>query len=596
MNLHFIRPEYLYLLMLLPIIFLSKQAFRYLKNSIKKQKTTTSDNWIKVCSPEILDSLYLNNKNKGHHKTYFFLFCMTVITIFSLAGPTWSKHEIPLYKSKASWVITLSLAETMQNTDVTPTRLQRAKYKIQDFLNLLTDEQLAFIIYTQNAFNLIPLTSDKKTIDHILPSVDPLIMPVAGDNINSALEKILDLRKNLKIKDLNVLVLTDGNANSQSLLTAKKFSDININIINFNKTQSDGFNNSLAELSSLTNGLYQNVTNNDEDLKNILSFAKSSYKLKQSYEKDKDHLNTEVWHDMGPYLLFLLLPFILLFFSRSRSAINMITIGFCTALILGLPAHQAYAAGSLSKLLFNQQQLAAEQLKASEQQLKPINPEVFNSPTWQAAAYYKNKNYNKSAELLKNQTDVNSVYNYANSLAQQGNIPEAIENYKKVLQSNPNHQDAKFNLSLLEKYQQNQNNKNQNKQDQSKQDQNKKNQDQNQNKQDHNKNNQDQQDPSNDQNNPNSQKKDKENNQNSELNNNPDKQKPQKNQNNNQQNDKNNKKKSELNQKPDQQKTDQASDKKSDKELQQWLNKIPDNPAIYLRNQLQYEYWKEQQQ
>ena len=108
--------------------------------------------------------------------------------------------------------------------------------------------------------------------------------------------------------------------------------------------------------------------------------------------------------------------------------------------------------------------------------------------------HYKNKNYNKSAELLKNQTDVNSVYNYANSLAQQGNIPEAIENYKKVLQSNPNHQDAKFNLSLLEKYQQQQNKNNQNDQDQNKQDQDKKNQE-NKNQQqnsDQNKNNQDQ--------------------------------------------------------------------------------------------------------
>ena len=35
---------------------------------------------------------------------------------------------------------------------------------------------------------------------------------------------------------------------------------------------------------------------------------------------------------------------------------------------------------------------------------------------------------------------------------------------------------------------------------------------------------------------------------------------------------------------------------KTDQELKEWLDKIPDNPAIYLRNQLEYEYWRKHKQ
>ncbi len=571
-NYHFIRPEYLYLLTLLPFIYIVKKSFSYFKNSKKNQVFNTRDNWMDVCRPEILNNLYISNKNNKSNRTHLLLLFTSIIMILALAGPTRSKHDIPLYKSRSSWVIVLSLADSMQNTDVTPTRLQRAKYKIQDFLNLLTDEQLALIIYTNSAFNLIPLTSDKKTIDHILPSIDPLIMPIAGDNINAPLEKILNLRQTLKLKNLNVLILTDSNANSQSLLTAKKFDNIHINIINFNKTRNNNFNNSLRELSTISNGLYQDVSNNDDDIKNILQSANTNYQLTQEYEQEKNNPHTEVWHDIGPYLLFLILPFILFFLIKSGYNLqSLIAFTLINTIALSIPNNRTYAASPsfLNKLWYSEQQLAAEQLKQSNI-VKTVKPEVFKSPTWQAAAFYKNKNYNKSTELLQNRSDVTSLYNYANSLAQQGNITEAIENYKKVLQANPNHSDAKFNKNLLEKYQKDKYQQNQNQNNQQKQDQNKNSNPDQQDKQDQ------QSQPNNQKTDLQSQQKDKQNNQNSDLKNNPEAQN-----------------KTNTEQEPA---NKTAEQQKSDKELKQWLNKIPDNPAIYLRNQLQYEYWKEQQQ
>ena len=579
---HFIRPAYLYLLGLIVLIYIIKKIYAYIKsNNHSPFKTNVSDNWGQLCQAQILNYLYLKNNNTTKSKHPLLLAIITVLTIIALAGPTWSKHEIPLYQNKNSWIIALSLSETMLKTDITPSRLQRAKYKIQDFLNYLHDEQLALIVFSDKAFNLIPLTTDKKTVTHILPSVDPLIMPVSGNNIDAALTNSLDIIHNLKLKNTNLLILTDSNANSASLITAKKFHDIPIHIINFNISKDNNFNNSLNELSTLSQGLYQNVSNNDEDLKNIINKANAAYQLSQQFELAKNLSNTAVWHDMGPYLLLLILPLLLVYLFRTHalSIRQFNSISFCFLIVLAAllhPTHNIFAANNYwSKLWFNQQQLSAADL-ANPASTNQIDPKVFSSSKWQAAALYRNKQYDKSATLLANDSDITSQYNYANSLAQQGNVQEAINNYNKVLQANPNHPDAKYNKDLLENYLKQQNKQNQNS-----------NQNQNNNQQDQNKNNPDNQNNQSAENS-NSSKQDKNNSQKEQESHKPNDPKPDLNK---------NKTESTQAQKdqPEQQQQTSQQQSKTDKETQQWLNKIPDNPAIYLRNQLQYEYWKEQQ-
>jgi Ca-activated chloride channel homolog len=120
------------------------------------------------------------------------------------------------------------------------------------------------------------------------------------------------------------------------------------------------------------------------------------------------------------------------------------------------------------------------------------------------------KQFSSMIEATKDKSQLSKIhYNLGNSYFQEKKYQESVDAYKNALRNNPNDKDAKFNLSLAQRFlkqQQQQNkqdqnnkdnkdNKDKNKQDQNKQDQNKQDQNkQDQNKQDQNKQNQDKQD------------------------------------------------------------------------------------------------------
>lgn len=614
-NFHFLRPEYLWLLGIVILLMIINLL-------IKLMGTHSNNNaWKKICNNEILQTLYLKNKDHNpNNKNYFSLYFIFICLVLALSGPTWIKQQTPVYQNKNSWIIALSLADSMLATDMSPSRLQRAKYKIKDFLNYLTDEQLGLIVFTNLAYDLIPITNDKKTIEHIVLSLDPLIMPVDGSNISSALTKAHKLTKNLNLKNINILLLTDDNANAQSLSMAKTLANnnISINIINFNKSKDNGFNNSLVELSNLSNGLYHEFSSDDQDLITIKDHADS--KFKEIYQKDKSSQLTQVWQDMGPWLLLILLPFILLHFFLSKNY-RYYTLLLSIGVFLAWSPNNVLYASSQAELKSSQpslwqrfwrnnQQIAGEKLK---QQINDYtNPEVFSNPKWQAAAEYHNKNYKKSEEILQNldlDSNFHTRYNYANSLAMQGKINEAVESYNKILANDTTNQDALFNKQLLEKYlksrEQNKNQEqNKDKTSDAKKDPGQdKNQEQNNNQNNKAQKQDKQKSGTND---------DKQTNDNKSANGDST-QESKKQQASKQQESKqkepdtnnlipeaqyqqNQTKKNDKNADDQQQQTETSNAvAKNDPELEKWLNKIPDNPAIYLKNQLQYEYLLEQQ-
>lgn len=128
LQVHFIRPIALYLTFSIPIII----AFKYLFINFQKYKNKPHG-WNDLCSKEVLEHLYINNTEKISNSKYLSMIFTWLLIIIALAGPSLSKQEVEIHQNTNSWIIALSLAESMENTDIKPSRLERAKYKIKDF-------------------------------------------------------------------------------------------------------------------------------------------------------------------------------------------------------------------------------------------------------------------------------------------------------------------------------------------------------------------------------------------------------------------------------------------------------------------------------
>ena len=89
-------------------------------------------------------------------------------------------------------------------------------------------------------------------------------------------------------------------------------------------------------------------------------------------------------------------------------------------------------------------------LKLLEQKKYLEAAERFQDPNWQGIAQYRAGNYEEAAQRFSQDKTANGRYNYANALAQQEKYSEAIRSYNEALKLKPDLIDAEFNKKLLE--------------------------------------------------------------------------------------------------------------------------------------------------
>lgn len=132
-----------------------------------------------------------------------------------------------------------------------------------------------------------------------------------------------------------------------------------------------------------------------------------------------------------------------------------------------------------NELWLNQDQRAYQDLQEGNAQTAA---ESFASKPWQGAAFYRNGDYENAAKALSSCDTPLCHYNRGNALALTKKYEEAIQEYETALAQDPNFQDAQFNLDLIKKLMEQQNQSdsdqnqenNQNNQDQKNSDKNQK--------------------------------------------------------------------------------------------------------------------------
>ena len=377
-----------------------------------------------------------------------------MLSIIALAGPTWERIEQPSFRTDQSLVIALDLSRSMNAQDITPNRLTRAKLKILDILERRQGAQVALIVYSANAFTVTPLTSDTDTIIALINSIDTSIMPSRGSYPALAIDKGLQLLNQASVSNGEIILVTDGGITFDSFSSAQKLRDEgyrlsalgigsmngapipketggfitdNTGQITISRLEVDD----LKDLVEIGGGSYTSITSNDQDIDTLLSEVYSAVR-----ESD-DSVTTDQWKEFGPWLLLIVVPFGSLLFRKGWVFLLLLTI---------MPIDNSVYALDWNDLWKTRDQQAKEAMESGDYD-KAI--ELFEDSEWLAAAHYKAGNYRQSANGYNNNSNIDHLYNHANSLAKIGQFEEAIENYEKVIAEEPNAEDALYNLNLL---------------------------------------------------------------------------------------------------------------------------------------------------
>ncbi len=130
------------------------------------------------------------------------------LAIVVCAGPSWQREPSPFGEDKAPLVIVLDNTETMLQTDLAPSRLERAKQKITDLLALRAGARTALVVYAGSAHVAVPLTQDQSVFLPFLTAIDPQVMPKAGKDASTMLPLLHSLLA--EQAGASVLLITDG--------------------------------------------------------------------------------------------------------------------------------------------------------------------------------------------------------------------------------------------------------------------------------------------------------------------------------------------------------------------------------------------------
>ncbi|MEM8730148.1 MAG: VWA domain-containing protein [Pseudomonadota bacterium] len=116
-----------------------------------------------------------------------------VLLTLAAAGPTWSRLPDPLVADTAPLVVALKVTESMETTDLQPTRLDRARYKILDLIAARAGARTALIAYSGSAHQVAPLTEDPAILRPLLEGLSPGVMPRPGDDPAAALDMAIQI-------------------------------------------------------------------------------------------------------------------------------------------------------------------------------------------------------------------------------------------------------------------------------------------------------------------------------------------------------------------------------------------------------------------
>ena len=460
---HFLRPWWLLALVpaLLMLVLLVKSR-------------QSRGNWSEVCDAELLPFLLADQPVKQRRGGVLPGAVAALLTIFALAGPTWQRLPSPAFRNESALVIALNLSASMDATDIKPSRIAKARYKIADLLKQRKDGQTALLVYGGDAFTVTPLTSDVATISSQLEALTTDIMPSPGVNTGNAIRKAVNLLRQAGAAQGHILLVTDSVDDESVALAEQWLGGYRLSVLavgttegapisqaggGFVKDRSGGIivarldTAALSELAQKGKGIYQAVTPGDEDVE---ALGKIFNHLAENDNAQEANLLLQQWDEKGPWLVLLVLPWAALRFRKGL----LIWVG-----LLLLPLPRDSQAMDWQSLWRNPDQQAVQ---AFNQQQYQQAAGKFDDPDWRAAAQYKAGQYEQAAETLKNTKTADGFYNRGNALALAGQLQEALNAYQQALSLQPGHADAEFNKQLVEKKLQEQQQQNQQKQDKDK--------------------------------------------------------------------------------------------------------------------------------
>ena len=437
-EMYFIRP--LWFLALIPLTLLLiylrrrkvyKSHWRQEVDAHLLQHTIVTD----------IDNNTIRNRSNLMQRWHWLSLCWIIGTI-ALAGPAWDKTEpFELIQDRPPLVIVLNLSKQMHEKKTNKDFLIRLQSKLLTLLNKIHLRPVTMLVYSNRAYQVLPLTEDEKLVRYWLNYLTPEIMPADGNNLASALQLANSISASAHHQSGHVLLITDV-VDEMLIKYLKQDNQKWYKLISYVYSRTASVNTDKLNADDYPN--VQFFSNNEDDINRLVQIL-NQYYFDSDYQIESFKSDVQIWKDRGAWIICLLLPIALGLF-RSKQLLMFMPAVMTTGILTFMP-FTTYAF-DWHNIWYNNNERAMRMIADNPE----LAEQLFSDPFWRAIAQYRQGKYEQAIENFSSVESDLAYYNKANSLVKLGQYEHAIESYQKAIEHNPELKSAHHNLKLVRRF------------------------------------------------------------------------------------------------------------------------------------------------
>ncbi len=196
----FANPEYLYLLLLLPAVWIL-----YFYGQWRNRR-----HMARMGRADVLQGLMPDVSRYKPGVKFFLQQLALLVLVFLVARPQMGAKLETVKRQGVEIMIALDVSNSMLAQDITPSRLERSKMMLSRLLDDLDDDKVGLIVFAGDAYVQLPITTDFVSAKMFLSNISPSMVPTQGTAIGSAIRLAMNSFTPDETADKAIIVITDG--------------------------------------------------------------------------------------------------------------------------------------------------------------------------------------------------------------------------------------------------------------------------------------------------------------------------------------------------------------------------------------------------
>ena len=446
------------LLALLPVIVLAWRKVNYqLPGKLKEFADPHLWRWL-ITPPE----------NKKSSVPWLLIFAWLLATV-AISGPYLKRPQTSIQQQRSMDIAVLvDISPSMRARDIFPSRLERVKLEMQDFVAKLKGDRTELIAFSANAYNILPLTHDHNTLLHFVKALDVTLTRKRGTNITQALELARQTLANSNKGSRAIVLISDGESDdiksAQSAARRLKDDAIPLYILGVGTETGSPVaddighllryngevvisrlqRTNLTSLAAISDGVYVDLKDDNSDWQQLFA-AMDKLERNNIYQIP----TSQQGYPLYPWLLGMS---ILLFIWGGTRRLDIVVVLLVTPFCFNHEAHatpwqEQRAYDALINKDYSKASIGYEQIR------------TFNGQTGMGVAAYRLGDWHqaldaftRASQLATNDNErAIAAYNRGNALARMGEYDKASTAYEEALGLQKNYPHATLNLALINK-------------------------------------------------------------------------------------------------------------------------------------------------